>query len=211
MNIYVKIAVLIMTGVILAALPAHAQITADVSIEGALGVAGNIKSEGTVESTYFVGSGARLTEIITSITSAGAASPLTGEVTLEAEGPLYLTQSGNFITISDRASIESRTVSFLYPFSAPNGTSEAHLRLPFNATITSVEVYCLGGTSVAGEVYNSTAAAAVGSATANAGVWGVAASLTTPTYSAYDSLRFHVTAVSGTVRSASIAIHYKRR
>jgi len=98
--------------------------------------------------------------------------------------------------------------SFIYPFA----TAEAGIRIPFNATVTSVEVYCRNGTSVQGLVYNVTQAVNVAAAvTANANTWAVSSSITTPSINANDHIRFSTIAVSGAVTNANILIKYKRR
>ena len=86
-------------------------------------------------------------------------------------------------------------------------TAEADIRMPFNASITSIEVYCIGGTSVNGAVQNN--GAAVGNATANAGQWTVA-SISPSAYTAFNTIRFYTPAVSGSVQSATVQIRFKR-
>jgi hypothetical protein len=93
--------------------------------------------------------------------------------------------------------------AFAYPFQ----TSEATIRLPYNATITSLEVYCVGGTSVVGQVQNN--GASVGNATANAGSWAVGA-VSNTSYTAGNNLRFFIPTVTGAVTSATVLIHYNR-
>lgn len=99
---------------------------------------------------------------------------------------------------------DEKAATFLYPYL----TAESTIQLPFNASFTSVEVYCVGGTSVTGQVQNS--GASVGSATANAGSWAMAGALTNTTYTAGNNLRFFIPAVSGPVTSATVLITYQR-
>jgi len=94
-------------------------------------------------------------------------------------------------------------VAFLYPY----GTTEAHIRLPHNASITSVEVYVLNGTSAVGRVdigaSNASNAAGTG--------WMVAAGTAFPwTYTAYTDIKFTTPTVTGAVNSATIQLNYKR-
>jgi hypothetical protein len=99
---------------------------------------------------------------------------------------------------------DEKAATFLYPYL----TAEATIRLPFNANIIAVEVYCVGGTSVTGQVYNN--GADVGSATANAGSWATDASLTNTTYTSGNNIRFFTPAISGIVTSATVLMRYQR-
>ena len=91
--------------------------------------------------------------------------------------------------------------SFVYPFA----TAEANIRLGTNATITSIEVYCVGGTSVVGQVYNN--GTSMGSATASAGSWAVSA-VSNAAYTTPNTIKFATPTVTGAVTSATVQIHY---
>ena len=94
-------------------------------------------------------------------------------------------------------------VAFLYPY----GTAEAHILLPHNASITSVEVYVLNGTSAVGRVDIGSSNA---SNTAGTG-WMLATGTALPwTYSAYTDIKFTTPTVTGAVNSTTIQILYKR-
>ncbi|MFC1559853.1 hypothetical protein ACFL4F_01970, partial [Candidatus Margulisiibacteriota bacterium] len=105
--------------------------------------------------------------------------------------------------------VYEKGVAFLYPYT----TSQSFIRLPYNAQITSVEVYCNGGTNVTGRVYNAGAAAYITAAgvSATAGNWAVAPSISTPNYTANQTLRFETSVVTGTVSGATVLVRYKRR
>ncbi|MFC1767141.1 beta strand repeat-containing protein [Candidatus Margulisiibacteriota bacterium] len=105
--------------------------------------------------------------------------------------------------------VYEKGVAFLYPYT----TSQSFIRLPYNAEITSVEVYCNGGTNVTGRVYNAGAAAYITAAgvSATAGNWAVAPSISTPNYTANQTLRFETSVVTGTVSGATVLVRYKRR
>ncbi|MBN3032616.1 MAG: hypothetical protein JW873_00790 [Candidatus Saganbacteria bacterium] len=97
-------------------------------------------------------------------------------------------------------------------FSLPYATSEAVIRLPYNITITSVEVYCADGTSVIGQVSNNGNNLVSGTGiTANAGSWAVASgALSNTAYTAFNNLRFFTPTVDGSVNSATVLIRYTR-
>ena len=102
---------------------------------------------------------------------------------------------------------DTNGASFLYPFT----NFAAYARLPFNATITAVNVYCEGGTSVTGKVQNNAAEVYSSGVNATAGNWtSQTASLTNTSYTANNTLKFYISAVTGTVTSATVIIEYTR-
>jgi hypothetical protein len=97
-------------------------------------------------------------------------------------------------------------------FSLPYATAESIIRLPYNITITSVEVYCSDGTNVVGQVSNNGADVVSGTGlTASAGSWSVASGpLSNTAYTAFQNLRFYTPIVNGSVNSATVLIRYTR-
>jgi hypothetical protein len=99
--------------------------------------------------------------------------------------------------------VDVKAASFLFPYL----TSEAHLRMPFNASITSVEVYVSGGTSAVGRL---DIGANNASNTAGTG-WMLATGTALPwTYAAYTDIKFTTPAVTGPVTMETIQFYYKR-
>jgi len=141
----------------------------------------------TIEGRLDVGTGINTTGFTT-------ASALTATTSLAA-GNIYST---NIFGVED-----VRGAVFIYPFA----TAEANIRLPYNASITSIEVFCVGGTSVNGSVSNN--GAAVGNATANNGAWAVA-TIAPNSYTAFNTIRLFTPTVTGAVQSATVLIRVKR-
>ncbi|MFH1390524.1 MAG: hypothetical protein ABIH56_07395 [Candidatus Margulisiibacteriota bacterium] len=93
-------------------------------------------------------------------------------------------------------------------FIQPGVGNSANIRLPFNATITGVYVFCEGGTNVTGVFYNN--GSEVGTATATPGIWGNDATLNNTAYTSGNTLRFYIAGVTGGVTSASITVYYTK-
>jgi len=100
---------------------------------------------------------------------------------------------------------ETKSVAFVYPYA----TAEVYVRLPFGATITSLEVYCNGGTNITGRV--DIVGDGNASASPVAGAWAVGSVAGITNYTAYNTLKFSTPTVTGSVKSASISIYYKRQ
>jgi len=168
---------------------------------------GNLKVTGTIEgaSPVKIAGGLIITGGLTvdgSIKSADGNNGLTVDGTIEATVGGIKFPDDTIQTFAYPGT-EQKGISFLYPYA----TSEAHIRLPFNATITSLEVYCYGGTSVNGKVDIGGNSA---NATANAGAYAIGAVAAIASYTAYDDIKITTPAVSGAVNSASVLINYKR-
>ena len=133
----------------------------------------------------------------------GASISVTGYATAAVVTATGSLAAGTVTTTNIYGVDDIKGAVFIYPFA----TAEANIRLPFNASITSVEVYCVGGTSVNGAVQNN--AAAVGNATASAGQWAVA-SISPSAYTAFNTIRLYTPTVTGSVQSATVQIRYKR-
>jgi hypothetical protein len=99
---------------------------------------------------------------------------------------------------------EQKAAVFVNPFA----TAEAYTRLPYNASIVSVEVYCDDGTNVTGRV---DIGASNWSASAGTTTWAVATGTALPfSYTAYTPVKFSTPIKTGNVDSATVVIHYKR-
>jgi hypothetical protein len=125
---------------------------------------------------------------------------VTGTVTADVirATTLYGTFEGTYTGLTQKG------VAFLYPYA----TSEAHVRLPNNASITSVEVYVLGGTSAVGRI---DIGALNAQNTAGTGWMTTTPSSAFPwTYTAYTDIKCTTPTVTGAVNSATIQLHYKR-
>jgi hypothetical protein len=139
---------------------------------------------------------------LTSKTISGAT--ISGATQINTTG--VVTAAAHFGTFEGTYNGEDvKCVTFIYPFM----TSEATIRLPFNAMFTSVEVYCVGGTSAIGEVSNN--AAQVGQATATAGNWAIDTTLTNTVYTANQNIRIFAPTVTGAVTSETVQFKYRRR
>jgi hypothetical protein len=102
---------------------------------------------------------------------------------------------------------ETKGAAFLYPYT----NYAAYIRMPFNATITAVNVYCEGGTSVTGKVTNNALEVYGAGVTATAGNWtSQTAGLANTSYTANNTIKFYISAVSGAVTSSTVAIEYTR-
>jgi hypothetical protein len=100
--------------------------------------------------------------------------------------------------------IEQKAAVFVNPFA----TAEAYIRIPYNASIVSVEVYCDDGTNVTGRV---DIGASNWSASATTTTWAVATGTALPlSYTAYTPIKFSIPIKTGSVDSATVVVHYKR-
>jgi len=103
-----------------------------------------------------------------------------------------------------------KSAAFIYPYA----TAEASIRLPFNATITSLEVEVEGtnGTAVTGRVSVNESPIGTAAPTAtgiNSHVWAVGA-VSNPAYVKNQNLEFEIINVTGAPQSATVLIKYKR-
>jgi hypothetical protein len=134
-----------------------------------------------------------------------------GATTLEASvrAPNVTVEAGYFKGDGSQltnlpSTTETKSVAFIYPYA----TAEAYLRLPYNVMITSLEVYCNGGTNITGRV--DIVGDGNASASPAAGAWAVGSVAGITNYTAYSTLKFSTPTVTGTVKGATITIHYKR-
>jgi hypothetical protein len=172
-------------------LPAFA-VTGDISVEGRLDVVGSADVS-NIFTTSNIAVGTK--DATPAKLNVVGGAKLTGVVTAAA---FYGTFERTYTGISQKGA------AFNYPYS----TSELHFKLPHNASITSVEVYCGGGTSLVGRV---DIGASNWSGTANAGTYVVATGSALPlAYTAYTDIKFTTPTVTGAVNGATIMIYFKR-
>jgi hypothetical protein len=107
---------------------------------------------------------------------------------------------------------EIKGASFSYPYA----TIEASIILPYNITVTSIEVQVEGaaGSSVTGRVMTGNNTVTIGTATVNGSalnthVWGVG-TVASQSISKNTNIEFEVANVTGTVYNATVQIRYKR-
>ncbi|OGC34296.1 hypothetical protein A2311_01190 [candidate division WOR-1 bacterium RIFOXYB2_FULL_48_7] len=151
-------------------------------------------------------SGANLTNLNAGNISSGTLTAARGGTGIDSSASTgYAKVSAG--TWSVGTSSDTKGATFLYPFT----NFSAYLRLPFDATITAVNVYCEGGTNVTGKVQNNGLEVYNAGVQATAGNWvNQTSGLANTSYTAGNTLRFYTSAVSGIVTSATVAIEYTR-
>jgi hypothetical protein len=102
---------------------------------------------------------------------------------------------------------ETKGAAFLYPYA----NYSAYIQIPYNVTITAVRVYCEGGTNVTGLVTNNGAQVYAAGVTATTNSWtSQTASLTNTAYTAGNTIRLYISAVTDAVTGATVVIDYTR-
>ncbi|HTY13067.1 MAG TPA: hypothetical protein VMD02_02640 [Candidatus Omnitrophota bacterium] len=95
-------------------------------------------------------------------------------------------------------------------FLSPAINDATYTKMPFNATITSFEVYCEGGTNVTGKVTNNGSDIYASGVTASAGNWVGTTALSNTSYTAYTPIKYYVSGVTGSPTEATLLIYYTR-